>query len=352
MAGLGLVAFGALGLVTALVMSVLWALGAFPTHGSHPFVPGQPARLDDGEITILWFLFAWPVGVVSLLGGLQMARVRSYGWSVVAALAAVLPVSPVHWFVGDGWALWVLCRPAWYVGLAVGLWALWVLRRPAVKAEFRVTEEERKLAEAGPDALDWLVGTLAGWVVLVCGIGLVGSLPTWRQPIETNASETKVEPGGGRIMTQGPHEGRETVWPGAVAAGCFLVLLVLHLGTSLVQPEPVWRPLATVAAGLVVLLCMALYLNYDGLKTVEPSPFKLVAPAGPAGPGLNVAVGARLLTETHYRLPQPAAGGAYLCLGLAFALIVLGSLDLRNVVAERQRQKARMPAPTAAGTEV
>jgi hypothetical protein len=320
MAGLGLVAFGALGLLTALAISVLWALGALEDRTS--------TKLTVGEIYILWCLYAWPVGVVSILGGLQMARVRSHGWSVVAALAAILPVTPVN-----------LC-----VGLPVGLWALWMLRRPAVKAEFRVTEEERKATGAGPDGLDWLQGTPAGWVVLLCGIGLVASLPTWRQPIKTNASEYRVDPGGNRSMTQLPHEGREAVvWPGAVAAGCFLVLLVLHLGTSLVQPEPVWRPFATLAGGLAVLLCMALYLNYDGLETVVPSPLKPVAPAAP---------GTRLLTETRYRMPPPAAGGAYLCLGLAFALILLGSLDLRNVVAERQRRKARVPTPRPAGTEM
>jgi hypothetical protein len=333
MAGLGLVAFGALGLLTALGISFLWALGAFEAPRS-PWFRGQYPRLTFGEIIILWCLFAWPVGVVSLLGGLQMIRVRSYGWSVVAAVAAILPVSPVNW----------------YVGLPVGLWALWVLRRPAVKAEFRVTEEERKATGAGPDGLDWLLGTPAGWVVLVCGIGLVASLPTWQQPIEMAAdpprSVHRGDPSGGRIMTWSPHEGREAVvWPGAAAAGCFLVLLVLHLGTSLVQPEPVWRPLATVAAGLAVLLCMALYRNYEGVVTKSVQ-------LGTATADGRVISSQQQVTETQYRLPQPAAGGAYLCLGLGLALIVLGSLDLRHVMAERQRRKARVRAPTAAGTEV
>jgi hypothetical protein len=62
---------------------------------------------------------ATAVGVILILGGLQMMRLRSYGWAVSASVLAVLPLSA-----------------GFMIGIPMGIWALIMLYRPDVQEAF------------------------------------------------------------------------------------------------------------------------------------------------------------------------------------------------------------------------
>ena len=60
------------------------------------------------------------LGVLMIIGAVQMLRVRSHGWAMVASFMALWP-----------------CSPTSLLGLPMGIWALIVLGRPNVKAAFQ-----------------------------------------------------------------------------------------------------------------------------------------------------------------------------------------------------------------------
>jgi predicted Ser/Thr protein kinase len=66
-----------------------------------------------------------PVGLLIVVGALNMLRLRSHGWALCGAVLALLP-----------------CGPWWLVSLPVGIWALAVLTAPEVKAAFGRSDRE------------------------------------------------------------------------------------------------------------------------------------------------------------------------------------------------------------------
>ncbi|HZH16749.1 MAG TPA: hypothetical protein VE057_20510 [Archangium sp.] len=72
-------------------------------------------------MTICGVQYLGPVfSLVTLLGGIQMARGRSYWLAVTGSVLAAIP----------------FCNLCCGVSTGVGLWALSVLKRPEVKAGF------------------------------------------------------------------------------------------------------------------------------------------------------------------------------------------------------------------------
>jgi len=59
------------------------------------------------------------MGLVIIIGALQMLRLKSYRWGMAASILALLP-----------------CSPASLLGLVFGIWSLVVLNRPGVIAAF------------------------------------------------------------------------------------------------------------------------------------------------------------------------------------------------------------------------
>jgi hypothetical protein len=106
-----------LGLVTllihgvgAMMIAIRFAFGEEQLReaaGSSMFVP---------SVAIL--LVSLPVGLCSLVGGIQMHRLRRHHVAVVATSLSLLPTG-----------LWMLSLP-------IGIWSLVVLTRPNVKAAF------------------------------------------------------------------------------------------------------------------------------------------------------------------------------------------------------------------------
>jgi tRNA A-37 threonylcarbamoyl transferase component Bud32 len=120
---IGLMISGAVNFLTlALVPVLAFALDWVDT-------PGSPVLLVAAVLT-----GATAVGVVIILGGLQMIRLRSYGWAVAASALAVLPLSA-----------------GFMIGVPMGIWALIVLYRSDVQEAFVVKKRKpaRKYEDVG-----------------------------------------------------------------------------------------------------------------------------------------------------------------------------------------------------------
>jgi hypothetical protein len=91
-----------------------------PTSGSVE-TPAKPWML-----AVVVQTGATAVGMILILGALQMIRLRSYGWAVAASVLAVLPLSA-----------------GFMIGVPMGIWALIVLYRPDVQEAFAI--KKRKL---------------------------------------------------------------------------------------------------------------------------------------------------------------------------------------------------------------
>jgi hypothetical protein len=62
---------------------------------------------------------SFAIGVLIIIGALQMMRLKSHRWGMAASVLALLP-----------------CSPASLLGLVFGNWSLVVLNRPGVIAAF------------------------------------------------------------------------------------------------------------------------------------------------------------------------------------------------------------------------
>ena len=87
---------------------------------------------------LLSFVASFGMGLVMIVGAVQMMRLKSYGWAMTASILALLP-----------------CSPAGILGLVMGIWSLVVLSRSNVRAAF--------VAASGrtPRPLS------AGWIVIL-----------------------------------------------------------------------------------------------------------------------------------------------------------------------------------------
>ena len=75
-----------------------------------------------GPVGIVGALFALVLSILIFMGALKMKSLRSYEFSVTAAILCMVPcVTPC-------------C--GWIIGLPFGIWALVVLRKPEVKSHF------------------------------------------------------------------------------------------------------------------------------------------------------------------------------------------------------------------------
>jgi hypothetical protein len=78
-------------------------------------------QLTQGPAAIVTNLFGLALSVLILLGAIKMKSLRSYEFSMTAAIVAMLPC----------------VTPCCLIGLPIGIWALVVLRSPGVKAHFQ-----------------------------------------------------------------------------------------------------------------------------------------------------------------------------------------------------------------------
>lgn len=77
-------------------------------------------QLMHGPVAIGLNLFGLALSVLILMGAMKMKSLRSYEFSMTAAIVAMLPC----------------VTPCCIIGLPIGIWALVVLRSPAVKSQF------------------------------------------------------------------------------------------------------------------------------------------------------------------------------------------------------------------------
>jgi flagellar motor component MotA len=74
----------------------------------------------SGGIGIVSGIVGMVIGVVILMGALKMKKLESYGFSMAAAILAMLPC----------------ISPCCLIGLPIGIWAVVVLNKPEVKSAF------------------------------------------------------------------------------------------------------------------------------------------------------------------------------------------------------------------------
>jgi hypothetical protein len=121
-AGTALAAVGALTLLGSLVL----VLGIFFTPDPPPPPPGMDPQAAQAQ-RLGFFAGKYvpgPLGVAlgfpATVGGVQLARRRTWPVAFLGAIAAMIP-----------------CSCGFVLGLPIGIWALVVLVHPAVRASFR-----------------------------------------------------------------------------------------------------------------------------------------------------------------------------------------------------------------------
>jgi hypothetical protein len=78
------------------------------------------AQMLSGGVGVVFGVIGIVMGVVILMGALKMKKLESFGFSMTAAILAMIPC----------------VSPCCVIGLPVGIWALVVLNSPAVKSSF------------------------------------------------------------------------------------------------------------------------------------------------------------------------------------------------------------------------
>jgi hypothetical protein len=112
-AGIGLV-----GQAIGLVMNLL-GLGMGAAAGADQAEGAQ--MMMSGGIGILGGIIGIGIGIVILMGAMKMKKLESHGFSMAAAILAMVPC----------------LSPCCLIGLPVGIWAIVVLNKPEVKSAFR-----------------------------------------------------------------------------------------------------------------------------------------------------------------------------------------------------------------------
>ncbi|UCG59099.1 MAG: protein kinase, partial [Phycisphaerales bacterium] len=116
---IGLIISGIVNILALALVVVLWLM---PEQVQTPGRPGVLVVAVQATATI--------VGVVIILGGWHMIRLRSHGWAVAGSVLALLPLSA-----------------GFLLGIPMGIWALVLLNRPEVQRAF-ASKEKSELAWA------------------------------------------------------------------------------------------------------------------------------------------------------------------------------------------------------------
>lgn len=126
--------------------------------------------------TVFWWpgwlgILFWEslLGLFILIGARKMRHLESYGFAMVSAILAVLPILGPHYIVS----------------LPMGMWALIVLTRPEVKAAFArsrgatAVQTDVESTGAGVKTVAWVgLGLAIGGLVLPVLLAFIGSLVT------------------------------------------------------------------------------------------------------------------------------------------------------------------------------
>jgi len=122
--------------LTAVLWRLGWPAGAGPLElPARSFSDFVSLFLPGLSIALGWLALGLVIGVLIIIGAVQMKRVRSSGWARTSAILAMLPLpNPVTWFLG----------------LPMGIWALVVLRRPDVRAAFASAAAQQQDAAKEP----------------------------------------------------------------------------------------------------------------------------------------------------------------------------------------------------------
>jgi hypothetical protein len=243
-------------------------------------------RFPGGLSSVLWatwipVFLGVLVGSVLILGGRRMRALRSYELALFSSILAMLPLT-----VG------------WIFSLPLGIWAFRVLGRREVQAAFplKMARANRSTRQGGRRRVERFLGSRSGWAMIVCVVGLLFCLVPWWQT--------------GAMRVNG-----FSTWYGVLVMTTFLAVLALLVATGVIEPMPIWHPIALIAAGLGVELFMGLYFWHESAV-------------------LNTFASTRM---------------AYVPLGCGLALLLLGTRQLRGVLMRQRPDAASRPGEKTDG---
>jgi hypothetical protein len=255
----------AFGVLTTGIVSWLWCLGWLIAT----FVDYESA-IQYPSITLgvlLYQALAFIQGMIAVRGAWRMRNLEDYDFATLAVLLAMLPLSV-----------------STLIGIPVGIWALRTLRKPEVIAAFKA--QKIRLATTQPPTgtaqLIRFFTSTTNWAIICCFLVLLAAIPAWL----TNR-----------------HPGMPVVTYYILCA-VYGPLVLLLLATNFIEPVPLWRSLAVIAAGADVMVVAIAYLNYHGMREWG-------------------RYGSR---------PDPVSVWVCLCLALGIVIALLGTLQLRGVL--------------------
>jgi hypothetical protein len=155
--------------------------------------------------------------------------------------------------------------------------------------------------------------TPSGWAMIFCVAGVCALFFPWLTPTGI-LGRVKLEHGDVGWALQVQQKGSQNAlasWHGIPTGIVFVLLFLLMVATSPLNPVPFWRTLVLLVGGFLVVLFTSMFVGrFVGMEFVA------------------------------------VAGGAYLALGLGFGLLFLGALEIRGMLIQRA-EKARHFAPLA-----
>ncbi|HVW00983.1 MAG TPA: serine/threonine-protein kinase, partial [Planctomycetaceae bacterium] len=151
---IGLCIIGAITCAVPLGMTVaLFVVALGHSHGG----------VGLGPIEVLLTFSCVPVGVLLIVGSLQMLRLNSYSWAMATAILGVIP-----------------CAPFFFISLPLSIWALFVLSQDETQAAFEQRRQQRSVKPGSADASINLTGIgllLSGGLQLLGGLALALIVP-------------------------------------------------------------------------------------------------------------------------------------------------------------------------------
>jgi hypothetical protein len=239
----------------------------------------------------------------------------------------------------------------WPVGLVLAfpaaLWLWLVLRQPDGKVVLRrqITLAEAAIRTAFNRYLTPLFCTTTGWAVLLCVLGAAVTFQPFFPMVQL-----QVRSAAGPSVPIAQIFGYEcmSVYAGVI----YLVLFMILVATSFIEPIPLWRPLLLLLAGTSVILIMtyAMASNRPGSLTArndtgeywflvwgDTLTIRYTLPRGEfIVKGKSTLMALPRGQGTPLELTTVAAGyAAYALITIASGLLLLGTVQLRGVLMRR-----------------
>ena len=110
-----------------------------------------------GALFLIALIVNFAIGIMIVVGAVQMLRLRSYSWAMMATVLALIP-----------------CNPVSAIGIPIGIWSLVVLNRERVKLAFGPAPHPRANRPAAPLAVSRPIKTISLILIFVAALAWLG----------------------------------------------------------------------------------------------------------------------------------------------------------------------------------